>query len=82
MQSAQLIKTATEKGFKVDQENFPGMIGINKGKHVWHWFNVWPDGEVSFDHSYSQNTGSTKKGTMHAISVKEGLGFYSNVSNY
>lgn len=36
-------------------------VGFYSGKHVWHWFYICKDGTMIFDHSYSQNTGRTKK---------------------
>jgi len=38
------------------------VVGFNSGKHVWHWFTLLSDGTMIFNHSYSQNTGRTKKG--------------------
>ncbi len=75
MTTTQLIQNATAKGFKVNTEN-ENLIGVNKGKFVWHWFDVLC-GEVYFNHSYSQNTGATKKSTMHRINVQDSLGFYN-----
>lgn len=51
-------------------------IGIKETKKfVWDWFKAhtyYVDGIVSmdFDHSYSQNTGRTKKSVMHRINTR------------
>jgi hypothetical protein len=60
------------------------MIGFEKkGKGlVYHWFKVYTDvknGDVSesvhFDHSYSQRTGSSKKGWKHEWKLRQSMGF-------
>lgn len=49
------------------------------GQHVWHWFKQTTfvatqtrEARVflSFDHSYSQNTGRTKRGLMHRLRME------------
>lgn len=69
----ELIQTATAKNFQIefskdkfDQE----MIGVCKGKGNWHWFTVLEEtGYCLFHHTYSQNTGRTKKGIRHGLEV-------------
>lgn len=41
-------------------------VGFYSGKNVWHWFYICKDGTLIFDHSYSQNTGKTKKGFLQS----------------
>jgi hypothetical protein len=50
-----------------------------KGQHVWHWFKqtTFKATEtrearvfLSFDHSYSMNTGKSKRGLMHRIRIE------------
>lgn len=48
-------------GFRID----------NKG--VYHWFNVYEDGYIMFHHSYSQNTGKSKKSWNHGYKVGQTL---------
>ncbi len=79
MTTTELINHATSRKFSIclDDEN---KVGICKGKGVWHWFDVYDNGNfVIFNHSYSQNTGRTFKGIMHEIKVKTGLGFYKHL---
>jgi hypothetical protein len=46
-------------------------IGIRTGKYVWHWFDQSITGQVLFfNHSYSQNTGSSKSGFRRGMRVK------------
>jgi hypothetical protein len=49
------------------------------GQHVWHWFkqSTYAATEtreaavyLHFDHSYSMNTGRSKRGTMYGIRMK------------
>lgn len=76
-----LINNAEAKGFKVEiTEDLIGtqLIGINKGKSCYHWFKVYSDDCILFDHTYSCNTGSVKRGLTHAVRVQQSLGFYNN----
>lgn len=70
-----------EKGNKIEdlhkssnQLNQPiwGFKYINK--HVYHWFGTYmydgANGVMYLDHSYSQNTGVTKKGVTHKMKVE------------
>jgi hypothetical protein len=45
-----------------------------------HWFDVYTftTGEISitFNHSYSQNNGKTKKGVLHGLKIQNQLGFF------
>ncbi len=82
----QLEAAAIKKGLPTEfiSREFPhsNMLGIKNGKHVWHWFTEfeYADGtRISFDHSYSQNTGKTLRGTSQAIYIKEALGKKLNV---
>jgi hypothetical protein len=80
MNKQQLIDNATAKNFRIEfDENQYGqqLIGINKNKWSYHWFNVY-DNEVYYSHTYSQLTGKTKKGMKHRWSVCESLGYYNN----
>ena len=76
MTTTQLIENATKLNATIclDYEN---QIGVRyPGKFTFHWFDT-TYGYPRFSHSYSMNTGSSKKGTMHAIRVKTRLGFYN-----
>lgn len=63
----QLIDAAKQKGaeftISVDEYTSKERIGIRlKNKYVYYWFEVYPwETHVSFNHSYSQNTGRTSK---------------------
>jgi hypothetical protein len=63
----QLIDAATAKGAEViiEKSEFTTkeLIGIRlKNKYVYYWFEIQPwETHVSFNHSYSQNTGKTQK---------------------
>jgi hypothetical protein len=81
MTKEMLITNAKIRKASINLED-PKFIGIRFAhKNVWHWFEVTNDGFVDFDHSYSQNTGKTKRGVMHMIRVKESLGFYKSFNN-
>lgn len=43
-------------------------VGFTLGKGMYHWFKSIPDldGDVYFEHSYSQNTGASHKGHYYA----------------
>lgn len=46
------------------------MLGIRyEGHWVWHWFTHVGGELMLFSHSYSQNTGATKKGFTRAMKV-------------
>lgn len=38
-------------------------------KGVWHWFEIWEDGSLFFNHSYSQNTGASYKSIGHKMRI-------------
>jgi hypothetical protein len=81
MNRNELIENAKAKKFTIEfSETRYGteLIGINKGKWNYHWFEVMGD-SVYFNHTYSQLTGRTKKGVMHSIRVKTSLGFYNQM---
>jgi hypothetical protein len=71
MTQEQLIKIANEKNFRVlfssDKFNNP-LIGIDKGKHSVHWFEIFQN-DIYFNHTYSMNTGGVKKGIRHGLNV-------------
>lgn len=47
-----------------------GFIGFQlKNKHVWHWFKHLDGTDFYFHHSYSQNTGATKRGMKQRFRV-------------
>lgn len=80
MTKQELINNATSKKFKVglNETEMYNYIGIYKGRDVWHWFKSFKgDDYVLFDHSYSCNTGKSKRGIMHEIRVKQTLGFFN-----
>lgn len=80
MNKQQLIENATAKNFTiVFDQTISGaeLIGINKGKWNYHWFEVFGNNEVIFLHSYSQLNGKTKKGWKHKINVCESLGYFN-----
>lgn len=65
MTLAQFKNTAAAQGAEVDEHG--GFVGVKfKNKHVWHWF-LDCAGHLVFDHSYSMNTGRTKR--RHSASV-------------
>jgi hypothetical protein len=77
----QLEAAAVKKGLPTEfiSREFPesNMLGIKNGKHVWHWFTEFSRKNttyISFDHSYSQNTGKTLRGITQSIYIKEALG--------
>ncbi len=78
MTKEQLIQIANKKNFRVmfssDEYNNP-MIGIDKGKHSVHWFEIFADG-LFFSHTYSMNTGCVKKGIRYGLNV-----YYSLAKN-
>jgi hypothetical protein len=80
MTKQQLIDNATSKKFRIEySENQFGqqMIGINKNKWSYHWFDVCSEDVVLFSHTYSQMTGKTKKGWKHKINVCDSLGYWN-----
>jgi hypothetical protein len=77
----ELQTAAIAKGLPTEfiSREFPysNLLGIKNGKFVWHWFTEFNHDNttrISFDHSYSQNTGKTLKGTSQSIYIKEALG--------
>jgi hypothetical protein len=64
----EVFKALTEKNIRF--ENHGTTIGINFTKHIWDWFDLTTLGDLEFNHTYNQNTGSTKKGVMHGIRKK------------
>ena len=76
MKAQELLNNAHAKKATVDL-SYENMIGIKfKNQHTWHWFEIYGNDEVMFDHSYSQNTGKVHRGTSHRMRIKESLGFY------
>lgn len=76
MNKQQLIENATKKNFKIEfiVDQFDNeLIGINKGKSCYHWFKVYSNDNVFFDHTYSCNTGNIKRGFDHGFKVTESL---------
>ena len=75
------VKNAEKMGAVVckdyTQQTIP-MIGFRlKNKHVYHWFRITESGFLLFDHSYSMNTGKSKRGMgarMHAWNLFLPLG--------
>jgi len=80
MTATQLFANATKRNCNINIES-EKFIGVKfPGQHVWHWFDVDQiDESVWFNHSYSQNTGTTKRGLRHGMKIKEALGFYKNI---
>ena len=81
MTREQLISNAAAKGAKVEFSTKRSLdvplIGICFfGHYVYHWF-VQLGEDVYFDHSYSMNTGKTKKGLRHRMRVNTSLGAYN-----
>lgn len=62
-----IINAAKEKNVQIEISG--QKIGFKTGKHVWHWFDNL-DGYLLFNHSYSQNTGSSKSGAIRGFRVK------------
>jgi hypothetical protein len=73
-----IIQIANQKNYKVDFSNngIWDMIGIRM-KTCYHWFIIYDDNTLEFDHTYSQNTGKVIKSIQHRINVKTSLGFYN-----
>jgi hypothetical protein len=75
------LENAEKNGFEAckdyTQQTIP-MIGFRlKNKHVYHWFRITSEGWLMFDHSYSMNTGKSKRGVtarMHACNMFLPLG--------
>ncbi len=79
MTKQQLINNATAKNFIVKiEENLLGneIIAIGKNKGCYHWFDVYGE-NVHFNHTYSCNTGSIKKGSTQMYNVCNSLGFFN-----
>lgn len=63
----QLLEAAKSKNADVEiqlsEHTTKELIGIRlKNKYVYYWFEIQPwETHVSFNHSYSQNTGVTQK---------------------
>jgi len=52
------------------------MIGLSTNKHTYHWFrwtSIMGKEFIDFDHTYSQNTGRSKRGLSHRIKVTRSL---------
>jgi len=63
------LKTAcTTKGIEFLEQD--SMFGITLKPGIWHWFKHHKENIFVFDHTYSQNTGFTKKGILHGIGVR------------
>lgn len=61
----------------IDDSGFK-KIGFTYGRHVWHWVKwttLISTGEeyFSFDHSYSQVNGKTKKGVRYRIRMASAI---------
>jgi hypothetical protein len=75
------VQNAAKNGYEVCtdymQDTMP-MVGFRlPKKHVYHWFEITPSGFLLFHHSYSQNTGKSKRGMgarMHAWNLFLPLG--------
>jgi hypothetical protein len=65
----QAIKKAVSKRKNWSCIELNGMIGIQMGKSVYHWFKCYAGENLYFDHSYSQNTGKIKRGNRHQLNV-------------
>lgn len=86
MTQEKLIENANKIGAKVNLD-YDGQIGIQfkspRYSGLWHWFKIYTflsgENEIVFTHSYSQNTGATKKGLYHGMKVKQRLGFYEEI---
>ena len=84
MTREQLIQEATNKGAKIEFSKSycdTEMIGIRfKNKSTYHWFISWndkPDARFYFYHSYSMNTGKTKRGMRHSMRINKSLNVYN-----
>ncbi len=72
-----LIQSAKVIG--VPFTKYDNVIGVRTGKFVYHWFDIISEDCLIFNHSYSQNTGSTKKGrrqrdvVLNSIAKKLGV---------
>lgn len=76
MNRQELIQAATNKGYAIQQSPDGTEVGINKGKWSWRWFKFYDasdDAYAFFDHTYSMNTGISKRGTIHGIKVMKSL---------
>jgi hypothetical protein len=60
-------------GAGINYEIQGNMIGFaSRTGNVWHWFREEFE-MIFFDHSYSRNTGSIKRGAMRGINIKLAL---------
>ena len=80
---AELVAKAKKSGYEFEYHKATEGSGImdqigftlDGKKNVYHWFKVC-ETYLSYDHTYSRNTGSTKKGVRKSIYVQTSLGFY------
>lgn len=62
------------RGIEVLEIN--GLIGFKPNRHVIHWFNGYFSETlqfIDFDHTYSMNTGKSKRGVTQRLAVKKML---------
>jgi hypothetical protein len=76
MKALELIRNARSKKCRLEYTNgltfdFIGFCFPNK--NVWHWYTVWDDGSVNFDHSYSCVNGKVSKGLRHRIRINTSM---------
>lgn len=69
----QAIAIFEKKGirYEIDHEN--KMLGVMLGRDCWTWFLLSDAAGWLFNHTYSWNTGATKKGVMHRMKKQERL---------
>ena len=73
----ELERVAKAKGwdYEITHSTFRVHFGFSYGRGNWHWFRSWNDETkgFTFDHSYSQINGSTKRGLNQEWAVRERL---------
>jgi len=58
---------------KMETKNDGGRIGFRHyNQSTWHWFTLTYDKTeiLDFDHSYSMDTGFSKRGNMHEVTTR------------
>lgn len=77
MEYIETIKEACQKaGVKVEthQKEYYTLVGFQVKQWIWHWFRVYDSYTyMLFDHTYSQNTGRSKRGVCHMLKVQDSI---------
>jgi hypothetical protein len=69
-----MLGTLKAKNVSFEYRPEDEVLGVCLTKHVWHWFSISEGNNfMMFDHTYSQNTGRTQKGTKRSFDVTNHL---------